>query len=128
MKSRQHTVDRSAQSGGLQLPNQFLIAALVSSGLAHFLGGAEFSLQSLVGSFITVGGPTILGEIIVQGIDPAKPTTAGERIVKAGFAGAAAVGLMIMSGALPALVDGQTASMVGLVGAGVFVGESFGSQ
>lgn len=102
----------------------YLVTAAASTGLAALLAGQDFSGENLMQMFLTVGAPAMLGQAVVKAVQGDKaPRTSGEKLLAAAAGGGVAVALMIASGALPATVDGETLTLVALIGAGVYVGE-----
>jgi len=63
--------------------------------------------------------------LVVTAVDPNPGTTMEDKLFKAAAGGAVAVVAMIMSGALPAVVDRETLTLAGLLSAGIYVGDMF---
>jgi hypothetical protein len=88
------------------------------------LSGQDFNANNLASLLLTVGAPTVMGQIIVNVVGGDK---ANQEPVLSAVAGAGvAVVLMIAAGALPAVVDMETLTLVGTISAGIYVGELIG--
>lgn len=101
-----------------------LVAAATSTAFAYVLSGQDFNANNLASLLLTVGAPTVMGQIIVNVVGGDK---ANQEPVLSAVAGAGvAVVLMIAAGALPAVVDTETLTLVGTISAGIYVGELIG--
>lgn len=101
-----------------------LVSAATSTVFAYVLSGQDFNVNNIAQLALTVGAPTIMGQMIVNVVDGGK--TATEPLFRAVAGGGIAVVLMIAAGALPAVVDTETLMLVGTVSAGIYVGELIG--
>lgn len=109
------------------LATKVLVSALTASAVSAFLTGGEFSdaVETLPQIFVSVGGPTAIGALVMTAVDPHPADTMEGRLFKSVVGGGVAVGLMIYAGALPAVMDRETFSLIGVVSAGLYVGDIF---
>ncbi len=114
---------RAAIEGSLAA--RVLVSAAVSTVIAAYATSGQFSMiaDSFMSTFVSVGAPAAVGQLIVTAIDPSPSDSMSGKMFKSLVGGGAAVALMITSGALPAIVDTQTLTLVAILGTGIYVGD-----
>lgn len=124
MDSSRDTVESYVKAS---LSTKVLVSALTSSFISAYLTTGEFSatFETLPGVMMSVGAPAAIGQLIVTAVDPSPPKDTQGQLFKAVVGGSAGVAFMIASGALPAVVDTQTLSLVGVLSLGIYVGDMF---
>lgn len=102
-----------------------LVSAASATVLATLFDGQEFGVKNLLETVLTVGGPTALGQVIVYEIEDQSGSTKGDEVVRAVAGASAAITLMVMGGALPGIGDNGTLYLGGIIGVGIYIGETY---